>query len=71
MLFVVLLSPKSHNQLVGLSVEESVKLTVRGTCPLVGYPVKDAVGARPVTLIHVTCADTLLPAALVAVRFTE
>ncbi len=38
-------SPKFHDQLVGLFVDMSVKLTVNGTVPLVGVPLKLATGA--------------------------
>ena len=45
-------SPKSHDQLVGLPVDWSVKSTVSGSVPLVGEPTKSATGA-PVTVILV------------------
>ena len=40
-------SPNSHAQEVGLPVEVSVKLTVKGAVPEVGEAVNDATGASP------------------------
>ena len=37
-------SPKSQDQEVGLLVDRSVKLTVNGAVPLVGFPEKSATG---------------------------
>jgi hypothetical protein len=43
-------SPKVHDQLVGLPVEVSLKVTARGAVPLVGLAVKDATGGAAATV---------------------
>jgi hypothetical protein len=50
---LVLPSPKSHDQEVGLLVVWSVKFTVRGTGPLVGVPVKLVTGREHVGVLTV------------------
>src|ERR1039457_3603241 len=45
-MFVELLSPKSQNQFVIVPVEVSVKVTTKGSVPLVGVPLKLATGGR-------------------------
>src|SRR5579862_6500219 len=48
--FVVAPSPKTHVQFVTVPSEASVKVTVNGTAPAVGEPVKFGIGgALPVT----------------------
>src|SRR5713101_2444087 len=64
---VVELSPKSQNRLVMVPVELSVKLTVSGSTPLVGLPLKLASGiATPVPV----SALVLLPALLLLTTTT-
>ena len=55
---------KSHDQLVVLLVEPSVKFTVNGSQPLVPLVVKAACGAEEVVTI---CIDVSLPQSFVAV----
>src|SRR5947209_6646349 len=50
---VVELSPKSQNRLVMVPVELSVKLTVSGSRPLVGLPLKLATGTNAPVPIRV------------------
>jgi hypothetical protein len=70
----VVLSPKFHAQLVGVFVEESVKVTARGAAPLVGLAVNEATGATvpppPDVTVMVLAAEVLDPAELDAVRVT-
>src|SRR6266446_2104215 len=64
---VVELSPKSQNRLVMVPVELSVKLTVSGLRPLVGLPLKPAVGATAPVPVR---ALVLLPALLLLTTTT-
>src|SRR5436309_10232081 len=44
LMLVVLLSPKSQNQLLIVPVELSLNVTTNGAVPLVGLPMKSATG---------------------------
>ena len=51
----VLPSPKSQNHEVGDPAELSVKYTVRGTRPLLGFIVKSAVGKEATVNVVLAC----------------
>ena len=63
-------SPKLHDLLVILPVEPSVKLTVNGRYPLVGIPLKLAVGGTSETVIYPVFVSVSVPPGPVTVRDT-
>ena len=52
-------SPKVHDHAVGLPEDVSVKLTASGAAPMVGVPVKAAVGGDPCEVVMVISATLM------------
>ncbi len=63
-------SPKSHSQAVIVPVDTSLKLTVKGTVPLMGLAVKSAVGGNVVTVMKLGRVKVLLPPGPLTVKLT-
>ena len=61
---VVLLSPKFQKRFVIFPVEVSMKVTAKGSAPLVGLPVKLATGAGRAMTVRLTLREMDTPVAV-------